>query len=598
MAFLIFAFAQPINKNEDNDLELNDSVLIYVDNSLSMSMPIGSQQSALDMAFSFADNIVSNYPEDAKFKLLENNYSNSLGISYSGNTIRDRLTELTISSVSRSLDEIHQRILSSGFQGDVYLISDFQTERDFDFSGFQTDTLRTFYFLPIDVQSFSNVHFDTAYLENTFLLDGLKNVLKVNVKNEGEEDLQQVNLKLYLGDQLSGTANLDINANSAVLQEFEIDRQASGLDKVRLELDDNSVFFDNNLFLTLNNIDKLNVMVVRESSSSRFVERLFSENELFNLETANAGNLDLSRITESDLIILNEINTLSNQLIGALSDFLDRNGSVVVIPNEANTRSSYSNLGLRLTSDSRERLELDPPDLQNPFFEGIFEEDNVNIDTPSGSTVLRLRNINSTILKFKNGRAFLSKAERSGNLFFFSCSFQETRTSFPSHSLFVPVMYKLALGSSASLNTLYYSTDTENIEYPITSEFSANTIVNLNRENVSITPDQRVSGDKLLMVIPKGQITEGQFEIEAGDQSIGAISFNNPKAESGLQRISRDDIDVATSTVDHMFMIEASSGVEVNNELTAGVIGESLWKYAIILSLSFLFVEIILIRYL
>ena len=598
LAFLIFAFAQPISKKEENSLELNQSVLIYVDNSLSMSKPVSSQQNGLDLAFSFADNVIENYSVDTKFKLLENNYSNSMSVSYSKNTIKDRLTELDVSSVSRDLNEIHQRIMSTDFKGDVFLISDFQGADNFDFEDFQYDTLRNYYFLPIEIDDYSNVHFDSAYLENTFLLDGLKNVMKVAIKNEGTVALDQISLKLFIGDQLSGTANLDIDANGIVRQDFEIDRSAASLDAVRLELDDSPVFFDNNLFLTLNNIEKLNIIKITEASSGDFINRLFSENELFDLESFNAGNLDLNKLTNADLIVLNGLTSLSNQLTQALNTFLDGNGSVVVIPSSANSPNTYANLGLNLANDSKERLALNSPDMQNPFFDGIFEEDEENIAMPTATTALRLRNINSTILTFRNGRSFLAKAERVGNLYFYSCGFDAESTSFPSHSLFVPVMYKIALGSNVNLNTLYYSTDQETIEYPLPQNYGTNKIVTLSNGTIEITPDQRVSADKLIMILPKDQINEGHYQLMSDGGLLGAIAFNNPKSESVNGTISSESFQNAVEASEHLYLMQATSGLEVNQNLIAGVKGISLWKYAILFSLLFLFVEVILIRYL
>lgn len=598
LAFLVCAFAQPISKKKENSLELDQAVLIYVDNSLSMSKPVSSQQSGLDLAFSFADNVIENYPVDAKFKLLENNYSSSMSVSYSKSTVKDRLTELEVSSVSRDLNEIHQRILSTDFRGDVFLISDFQGVDSYNFEGFENDTLRNYYFLPIEMEDYSNVHFDSAYLENTFLLDGLKNVMKVAIKNEGTIALEQINLKLFIGEQLSGTASLDIEPNGIVEQDFEIDRAAASLDEVRLELDDSPVFFDNNLYLTLNNIEKLNVLEIKEPTSGEFINRLFSDNELFELESFNSGNLDLNKLKNSDLIVLNGLTALSNQLTQALNTFLEGNGTVVIIPSTSNSPSTYVNLDLNLANDSKERLALNSPDMQNPFFDGVFEEDDENIAMPTATTSLRLRNINSTVLSFKNGRPFLAKAEREGNLYFYSCGFDVESTSFPSHSLFVPVMYKIALGSNVNLNTLYYSTDQETIEYPLPQNFNSSKIVSLTNDNVKITPDQRLAADKLIMILPKDEIKEGHYQLMSEGTVLGAIAFNNPKAESVNGSISADSFSKTAESSDHLYLIQATSGLEVNQNLIEGVKGIPLWKYAILFSLLFLFVEVILIRYL
>uniref|UniRef100_UPI0040473FEA BatA domain-containing protein n=1 Tax=Roseivirga sp. TaxID=1964215 RepID=UPI0040473FEA len=109
IAFLILAFVQPIFKDKGNTLELSGEALIYLDNSMSMDMPVNNQQSAFDVAFSLATGVVGAYPESAKFKFLENGYGNSLNTSYTAATMKDRFTEMQLSGIGRSLAEIQSR---------------------------------------------------------------------------------------------------------------------------------------------------------------------------------------------------------------------------------------------------------------------------------------------------------------------------------------------------------------------------------------------------------------------------------------------------------------------------------------------------------
>ncbi len=159
-------------------------------------------------------------------------------------------------------------------------------------------------------------------------------------------------------------------------------------------------------------------------------------------------------------------------------------------------------------------------------------------------------------------------------------------------------MYKIALGSNVNLNTLYYSTDQETIEYPIPQNFNPTKIVSLTNGTVTITPDQRLTSDKLIMILPKDEIKEGHYQLMSEGTVLGVIAFNNPKAESVNGSISADSFRKAAESSDHLYLIQAASGLEVNQNLIEGVKGISLWKYAILFSLLFLFVEVILIRYL
>lgn len=596
VSFLVIAFAQPVSKDEDNALELNENVLIYLDNSLSMQKAVGTQTSAFDQAFAYANVIVDAYPDNAKFKFIENNYSNSLVVNYSKETIKDRLTELEFSSVSRSIPEIQKRLANSEFNGDIYLISDFQKSGEPSLASMSSDTTNNYYMVPIGSEESGNLYFDSAYLENSFLLGELKNELKVSVRNDGDQALDDVNLRLFFDNQLTSTALVDIDANGSLVHAFEIDRDAAGLDRVRVSLEDAQVDFDNELFLTLNNIEKINVFEIRESGSRSYVSQLYGDNELFNFQSFNTGNIDLNQLTGADLIILNQISNFSNQLTSAINDFLEAEGSVLMIPSRNLSAGRYTDFGLRVTEDSRQRVQLSNPDLNNPFFAGVFEEDAQNISMPEATTYFRLRNQELSLLDFKNGRSFLTKATTEGSLYFFSSSFETGMTSFPNHSVFVPVMYKLALGSKVNLSRLYYSTNDETIVYPTDLKTSGG-VINLKKGDVELTPDQRFSGANLVMEIPKDEIGPGHFDVKSTDTNLGVIAFNLPKEESGGDRFSTDEL-LELAQANHINMIEADDALGVDREITAGIKGIGLWRYALLLALLFLFVEIILIRYL
>jgi len=598
LAFLIFAFAQPIFKDNANDQELSDEVLIYLDNSLSMDMPVSSQQSAFDRAYSLSTGVVDAYPESAKFKFLENGYGNSLNTSYTASTIKDRFTELELSGVGRSMDEIQSRIAASGFRGDVYLISDFQKSRENELGNIASDSLRNYYLMPIEGENNSNLYFDTAYLENSFLLGAMKNNLKVVLKNEGAEDFEDVNLRLFFDDQLASTALLNVAANGITEHIFEIDQSAKGLNNAKVTLDDSKVLFDNEYFLTLNNIEKVIVHEVKGPDSNGFIEQLYADNELFNYKAFNANNIDNNELLQSDIIILNQLSDFSNQLISALKTFLEKNGTVLIIPSAESNFQTFSQLGLTIRFDSDERLGLGQPNFQNPFFDGVFENTKEAIAMPEASITYRLINSELGVLNFKNGREFLSKAELPlGNAYVFSSDFSAEATSFPSHSLFVPVMYKLALGSKVNLSKLYYLTDEQTMVYPLEESLTANDIVTLSDGENKITPDQRISGKSLIMEIPKDELKAGHYNILKGETELGTIAFNQSKAESSVDRHSIDELETIAQAK-NINLIQAEDGIEVNRELTAGIKGINLWKYALMLGLLFLFAEVILIRYL
>ena len=391
---------------------------------------------------------------------------------------------------------------------------------------------------------------------------------------------------------------MNVPANGIKEHIFEVDQSATGLNKAKVTLDDSKVLFDNEYFLTLNNIERVIVHEVKGPGSNDFIEQLYADNELFNYQAFNANNIDNNELLQSDIIILNQLSDFSNQLISALKTFLEKNGTVLIIPSAESNFQTFSQLGLTIRFDSDERLGLGQPNFQNPFFDGVFENTKEAIAMPEASITYRLINSELGVLNFKNGREFLSKAELPlGNAYVFSSDFSAEATSFPSHSLFVPVMYKLALGSKVNLSKLYYLTDEQTMVYPLEESLTANDIVTLSDGENKITPDQRISGKSLIMEIPKDELKAGHYNILKGETELGTIAFNQSKAESSVDRHSIDELETIAQAK-NINLIQAEDGIEVNRELTAGIKGINLWKYALMLGLLFLFAEVILIRYL
>lgn len=593
VSLLVLAFAQPLFKNENNDLKLGSEVLIYLDNSQSLSGLAGDGATGFDILVNEANSIVDSYPDGTIFHFMENSYSNSISADYTRESLRELLTEVQQVGVDRSLDEISSRISGSGFEGDIYYLSDFQNKTRF--QPLSQDTTNMHYIIPAIADDVSNVYVDTVYLENTFLSGTFANLLKIRLQRNFRDN-EVLNVKLLIDNQLFGTAEIDFGNQLFAEYEFELQASTEGLDRIELELEDPTLQFDNTFYASVNQLDKVRVVEIFDSTTPGFVQALFDENDVFQFTRIDSRFLDNELIANANFLVINQVDELSNQLVNAARNLLENGGTVMFIPDPMTGQTEPSKLGVVTTMENGDRLALTQPNFENPLFQGVFEEQDENIEMPQASLNFRVLNSELDYLSFRNGRGFLSKINGTGNLLFFSSPFNETHTSFTNHALFVPVMYKLALGSKSNLSNLYYYTDSENIFYPIDG-VQTNTIFKLNSDLEELTPNQRLDGDRLILEIPKDVIEPGHYSLLANEQVIGTLSFNIPKTESNLTSIEPkvfEDLD----QLNHVTVIESVGRGDVRRFLEAGVAGIPLWKYALLGALFFLFVEIILIRYL
>lgn len=584
----VLAFAQPTIRNGDQLGDTAENVIVYLDNAPALQNTVEGE-SSFNMAVKYAQSILNAYPEGTKFHFLENSYQNSILTNYTKESLSERLAETEVVSVGRELGEIIDRIEASNLRGDVYLISDFNKLSE----ELILDSLNHYYLSPVLNNLQDDLFIDTVYLENAFLSGDFSNRLNIKA-SANNNDVNNTNVRVYFGDNLSGTINVDIEGTGEAL--FEIPEGQSNLDQVRLEIEDPSVEFDNSFYLSINSLQLTNVVEVFDQSSSDYISQLFDENEYFNFQRTSSSALENQLLSSADIIVVNGVSQYSNQLKNELKSALAAGVNVTIIPSMNFSSAQLLDIGIRMVSDDQQEIQLQSPDFSNPFFEGVFEEQNVNMQMPFATTDYRLLNAEYDLLTYLNGRSFFSKVATNSNLFVFTTPFQSQKTSFINHALFVPVFYRLALGSKRNFANLYYYTDGEVVTFPL-SQTNSNTVYNLSGNEVNIIPDQRVANSQLIMSFPKDEIVAGNFQVKSGDEPIGFISFNQSKKESRFSE-SKNEILQNLAEMNYVTLLASESANSFGNTLEANLIGQALWKWALALGLFFLFVEIILIRYL
>ncbi|WP_288343445.1 BatA domain-containing protein [uncultured Roseivirga sp.] len=593
ISLLVIAFAQPVIKDESTSASLGTDVLIYLDNSLSLSAQGDNAASNFDEIVNDGSSIADSYPEGASFHFVENAYGNSLTTGFTRESLKELLTEVEQVGVDRDAQELYSRIKGSDFVGDVYLLSDFQGKSDF--TSIRKDSVNQYFVKLIQSESLDNVFVDSVFLENSYLSGEFSNLLNVTL-SRNYRDNEEVNIKLLIDGQLYGTGEVDFGNQLVANHVFELQGALPALERIELQIEDPTLQFDNSFYLSINKVDRVRVIEVYDENSPSFLSALFEDNEAFQFDRIDSRFVDNELLSSANFLLINQIQKPSNQLISSVNGLLESGGTVVVIPSAESGEGELSRLGIRANAESQERVKLSSPDFENPLYQGVFEDEDENIEMPEATVSFRVLNSELDYLQFVNGRSYLSKVISNGNLFFFASPFDIEYSSFPSHALFVPVMYKLALGSKVNLSNLYYYTDSETVFFPI-DEVNSGSIFQLSSEAGQLTPDQRIDGDRLVLEIPKDLIRAGHYSLMQGSESVGTLSFNIPKSESDLSPLDPAFFS-ELAELNHVTVMGLEGDGDVKRFLEAKIIGTSLWKYALLGALFFLFVEIILIRYL
>lgn len=597
LLFLVITFAQPIIPAREH-LGNAKNVILYIDNSLSMSAQLPDKTKGLDAALQHARSLLKLFPGDTRYKLITNDFAPYSNTFKTKAEIEDLLTQIRFSPVSRTLQEVKERITQDNIHGyEIFWISDFQKSTFGNVRYTPSDSLLKLHLVPLDYETHANVFVDSAFLENPFAARGEKNALRVLMRNAGNDDVEQLNLKLVINGIQAGTTAVNIKPNSVTETSFDLTTGLSGLNKAKINFNDFPVSFDNDFFLTLNFTNKINVVEVRSNRQPSPVEKVFGNKQVFDFKAFDVSNVNYSFLSQADLVVINGLNTIDASLALAIRHYIDNFGTVLLVPGPTPDVNSYRLLLplQAINSNVQVSTELDRPDFNNPFFENVFEEKSVALAMPKATKILSWGG-RSAILNFKNGEPFLSLFDQKGKLYVLASPLEQTFTDFQNNALFVPVMYRVAASGKKDSAPLYH-TLTENFIALTADSLTTETPLKLIGDQ-EIVPAQRKVGENIFIDLPKFSLSQGFYKVVASRDTIGLLAFNLGKAESLLDQYTAPEVKVLLGNGDNITLFEPSSVDTFSNEIKARYLGRPLWKYALLAALFFLLAEILLIRFL
>ena len=330
--FLIIAFCQPVIPAEEQ-LSSNPDVVLYLDNSQSMSAQMDDKTRGLDAAISFAQSIADVFPPATRYKLITNDFSPFSNTFKTKPEVLDLLTQIRLSPVSRTLDEVMDKIQQDkGLRHqEIFWISDLQKSTLGNISS-RVDSSAKLHLVPIQYGQQSNVFVDSAYLDNPFSTGGGKNVLHVKIRNDGKREVNQLNLKLSLNDIQAGTSAIDIPQGGVSEAEFDLASSLSGLNTAKISFNDFPVSFDNEFYVAVNFTSKIRVIEIKTTNDRTVVEKVFGNETIFSFRSFPVSNFNYSLLSQADLVVVNGLNSMESSLTSVLRSYINNYGTVLMIP--------------------------------------------------------------------------------------------------------------------------------------------------------------------------------------------------------------------------------------------------------------------------
>ncbi|MCR5193132.1 MAG: BatA and WFA domain-containing protein [Bacteroidales bacterium] len=621
IAFLALAFAQPVIKRSDKTIRAGrNDVAIFIDNSYSMQN-IDGNGPMIEKAKAKAREIVAAFGEGDRFHLMTCDVEGRHFHWLSRDEMLTMIDEVEPGSASPSLSSMieRQRDFVRGGNGEhkeIFVISDFQTSVA-DIDNFVNDSAIAVTLVPLKPSELDNVYVDSVALGAPVYYRGNTVETEVWIRNDGSENIEGVPVTLYVNGRQRAVATVDLPAEgrTALMMPFTVD--ATGVLDCRVECSDYPVVFDDSYYFTLNIREYIQGLVVEGGAANVFLTRLFEGDSAVKMQTMNVQQMDFSRVDGNDVVILDELTSLSSGMVQSLRTFLDGGGTVVVVVSDKADKESYNSALMQFGAPSLEqqhrgRVAAGTVSMDNALYRNVFNGRNSDMELPSVNDYWRLTTSSSTIyepiITLSNGDVYVSVTSCGpGRIYLVAAPLRDEHTDFVRQALFVPTLYNMALYSvRPSLPAVSLGGNTP---VPLSQRYdglenihlvSAQSSIGSKDSNAAIfdvIADIRVVGG-VSNLVPHSNLHEaGNYWLQSDGKTIEGVSFNYSRLESQMSFLERSQISsmLKDYNLDNISVVD-NVDKPLDSYLKERMDGKQLWRWCLVLSLLMLLAEILLIR--
>jgi hypothetical protein len=610
---LILAFAQPFIPVAESDVIKGvQHVGIYIDNSFSMAN-VNENGRLLDDARNKAKEIIKAYSPNDKFLLTTNDFEGRHQRLASRDEIIEWIDEIKESPFHKTLDEVIIRqkdvlSLQSENKPFSYVLSDYQ-KSILDFNEFKNDTSISIRFVPITALSANNIYIDSIAFTSPYRQINQTDELNVKVVNKGDKKAENIPLKLLINGEQKAIASVSLEPNSSELVKLSFTINKAGWQNANIKITDYPVSYDDDFYFSFNVAEKINILSINGEKESVYINKLFAADNYFNFKNVSVKQINYSEFGEYSFIIINEVSSIASGLAQELMRFIKNGGSVLLIPSVKADLVSYNNFTQLLNASN-----YNSPDTVDTkcsrintackLYANVFDRVPENIDLPIVLTHYPLTYSTQTnydwLLMMTNNKPFISlHSFQKGNLYLSAVSLDASFGNFARHAIFVPTLYKMALLSIPGTVLYYELSNNDAIELNGLKRQSDNLFKLVDEKSkTEIIPEIRFEEGNAKLFLYNQLQQAGNYKLIYSTNTEAILSFNYDRKESFTDYYSKQELEkwIDDKGFNNITILQSASGnlTQTIKKLNKGI---QLWKLFIILTLVFLAIEVLLIKF-
>ena len=601
---IIFAFSEPYISNNEETIQNKKIIGIYIDNSFSMNAE-NEKGRLIDQAKNHARNVLNAHQERDEFIFISNDlqgkhqrildYNNCLE-AIDQTTIKAPV--LNIKSVINRWNALKQNEINA--KSELFIISDFQ-KASFQEEFYNEDKSFTTHLIPISSYPKANISIDTCYLESPNHTLGALEWLNFDASNASNEDLENLTVKLFINGKQKALSTLSIKAHEKTSAKLSFNNHSVGNQEAYLEIIDPIIPFDNKLYFNFNVKASNKVLCIYEEHENKSLFTLFKD-DIFDYLSYKVGMLDLSKLNQQNLIILNGITRPTSGLINELKIYTENGGNLLIIPSDKIHREAYKSLALKLnipeyTEFHSRDLKVAKLNTNHAIFKNVFEKQTKDTDLPDVKQYYSLKNTHfnseEQIMSLNTNEPFISSYINGlGSIYLLCSPLKKKATNLEKHALFVPLLHNMGIQNASEENIYYTLGKTKTIELHKQSNIKQWRIQK--EGTVDLLPEVKTIDQKIYINLQELIQEDGFYTLTNKEKNI-TISFNYNRLESNLMTWETEELEKINTQYAHIKLWK-KEGLQLENSIKENRTGSNLWQVFILFSLILLITESLLLK--
>ena len=607
IAALVLAFAFPfkpekqLNVNAENNL-----VGIYIDNS--MSMKGQSQRTTLiEDARQSAIDLVHKLNPSNRYLLMTNSFEIQNEYPMNQEEMLDQLDRMNPDGAPVPMGEVIDRFemlaKQHGFSSSTFFVySDFQSNT-FDLSAAKADTAMQVVVVPMTPEFKTNLYIDSVWLASPVVQPGLTNDLNVRIINQGDKEVKGLPVTFSMNGAMAASTTVDLEKNGSqeVVMQFVV--EGIGDQRCSVSLNDHPIIFDDTYDFVLG--VKPNLSVIELGSEATNCALLFEDDEQFRYMLMEPSRFDLDQLAKAQFIIINETASLNETLQQTLLNCVNDGAALLVFPSKNDSKGNaflLNKLGLSAIELDTNTTVAQDLALRHEFFSDVILDMPQHADLPKVKKHVRMRSngIPNRLLIMQNGDPMLfSETVGQGQVFVMSTALDPKWSDLANHSLFVPMMVKMAL-LGGQLNRLSYTIGQDKML--VLSDMSFEGDHRFLIANAERSFEQRPASDlrngKVYLSLNDDLPSAGFYDLLVNDSVNRVTAWNESRVESKMDFADRDEVGKAFAQAG----FDVAAVLDTSDFVTADLVEamahrSSQWKLFALIALLALLGEILVLRF-